>query len=171
MCDRCLRGTGPFLSMRADPHLRVKAFSYRFVMPCRRYCYRLVRECISSGTVLPCESPQRESKTCPWFLIEKSFYRKADAKKEMTFGFFGQGEKEESHWGVGEKNKNALYRNPLDVSFLPLHTNTIPLASVTGPAFFNSQPFFSFFFYQPVTHCAGKSDFLFSWGSKLKAQP
>lgn len=70
------------LSVRADPHLRVKAFSYRFVMPCRRYCSRLVRECISSGTVLPCESPRRDSKTCPQFLIEGSFHRGQMPKKK-----------------------------------------------------------------------------------------
>lgn len=89
----------------------------------------------------------------------------------MTFGFLDRGRQKKAA-GEGKKKKNALYRNPLDVSFfLPLHTNTIPLASVTGPAFLNSQPFFFFSFYQPVTHCAGKSDFLFSRGSKLKAQP
>lgn len=93
---------GPCLSMRADPHLRVKAFSYRFVMPCRRYCSRLVRECISSGTVLPCESPRGESKTCPWFLIEKSFYRREMPKKKLLLGFWTRGE-EESHWVWGEK--------------------------------------------------------------------
>lgn len=70
----------------------------------------------------------------------------------MTFGFLDRGRQKKAAGEGGKKNKNALYRNPLDVSFfLPLHTNTIPLASVTGPAFLNSQPFFFFFLFTSLS--------------------
>lgn len=57
---------------------------------------------------------------------------------------------------------------------LPLCLPPLPPAHPHNPfclrgcaAFPSSRPSFCW----PVTHCAGKSDFLFSQGSKLKAQP
>lgn len=154
----------PCLSMRADPHLRVKAFSYRFVMPCRRHCSRLVRECISSGApqCFLAKAPGETPRHALSFSLREAFIA-GRCQKRNDFWVFGQGETEESRWGGGKKNKNALYRNPLDVSFfLPLHTNTIPLASVTGPAFLNSQPFF--FFFLPACHSL-------CWKIRLSLQP
>lgn len=46
------------------------------------------------------------------------------------------------------------------------HTHTIPFCLSNHPAFPIPNPI-----RRPVTHCAGKSDFLFSEGSKLKAEP
>lgn len=59
----------------------------------------------------------------------------------------------------------AIFPLPCVVVFsLP---RTIPFALVTARLSPVPNPFFC----RPVTHCAGKSDFLFSQGSKLKAQP
>lgn len=59
---------------------------------------------------------------------------------------------------------------PLLVPLLPssnTHTHAHnPFSCSNWPAFPSPSPF-----HRPVTHCAGKSDFLFSPGSKLKALP
>lgn len=83
-----------------------------------------------------------------------------DAKKEMTWGRGGAERK-------ALKNENLLSHHPFPSIFSPscTHSHTIPSARL----FPVPDPFFLFSW--PVTHCAGKSDFLFSQGSKLKAQP
>lgn len=106
-----------------------------------------------SGTLLPAKAPRETTEKSQPFVShwEKLFSRQLPRKKWLRVGRM--------------RMCGAIFPLPCVVVFsLP---RTIPFALVTARLSPVPNPFFC----RPVTHCAGKSDFLFSQGSKLKAQP
>lgn len=145
------------------PHPQVEAFSYWLVMPCHRYCSLLVWESIPSRLwySASCKNPWR-----PRTGLSSSHPLCFSLRKSFLVGSC----QERNDLGMVELRKRVeKWQRMLPAPHLPLsspsHTPN-PFCFSNFPSFRSSSPF-----HQPVTRCAGKSDFLFSLGSKLKAQP
>ena len=108
-----------------------------------------------SGTLLPAKAPRETTEKSQPFVShwEKLFSRQLPRKKWLSVGRM--------------RMCGAIFPLPCVVVVFSL-PHTISFALVTARLSPVPNPFF---FCRPVTHSAGKSDFLFSQGSKLKAQP
>lgn len=101
-CDRWLRGTGLASAWELTPISQLKLSHIASL------CHVAAIVPGLSGNVSPlvqcflCESPRRDSKTCPRFLIEAGLSSR-ERQKRNDFWIFGQGVTEESHWGEGGK--------------------------------------------------------------------
>lgn len=90
----------------------------------------------------------------------------------MTFGFLDRGRQKKAAGEGGKKIRTHCIVTPWTSPSSYPCTQIQSLWPQSLARLFSIPNLFFFpSFYQPVTHCAGKSDFLFSRGSKLKAQP
>lgn len=141
------------------PLAKLELFSYRLVMPCHRHCsLHLSRDPSPpiSGTVLP-SGPKRLQTSLSLSHPLRLSLRKAFSRQLPRIKWLQRGERKKKKKNVVEKMRfcvGQFFFSSL-LPHLPLPFQSLRLSS--SPAFPTPSPS-----PRPVSHCAGKSDFLFS---------